>query len=93
MPDLIELVGQLQQLSGLVTLGLLAPAQANLVLRSISKTIDVVLRSQTAPQTAATQSGLADACRQDPSLIGLFEPFLTQEQLEQLLRQVNDDVP
>jgi hypothetical protein len=91
MPDPAELVDQLQQVSGLVTLGLLPPAKANVVVRCISKASDIVMRSQTATPGAATQPELVEACRQNPKLISLLESLLTDEQLAELLRQVNDD--
>jgi hypothetical protein len=91
MPSPAELVDQLQQVSGLVTLGILGPAKANAVVRCISKSSDIVMRCQTATPGAATQPELVEACRKNPKLIGLLEPLLTDDQLAELLRQVNDD--
>jgi hypothetical protein len=90
MPGLAELVEQLMQASGLVTLGILTPAKANVVVRCIAKSIDIVMRCQTATPGAATQPELVEACRQNPKLIGLLESLLTDEQLTELLRQVNE---
>jgi hypothetical protein len=91
MPGLAELVDQLQQLSGLVTLGILTPAKANVVVRCIAKSIDIVMRSQTANSGAPNQPELVEACRENPKLVGLLESLLTDDQLTELLRQTNDD--
>ncbi|HEV8071938.1 MAG TPA: hypothetical protein VGP76_29760 [Planctomycetaceae bacterium] len=91
MPSPAELVDQLQQVSGLVTLGILGPAKANAVVRCISKSSDIVMRCQTATPGAPNQPELVEACRDNPKLIGLLESLLTDEQLAELLRQVNDD--
>ena len=91
MPDPAELVDQLQRVSGLVTLGLLPPAKANVVMRCISKASDIVMRCQTATPGAPNQPELVEACRDNPKLISLLESLLTDDQLAELLRQVHDD--
>jgi hypothetical protein len=91
MPDLAELVEQLRQASGLVTLGILSPAKANVVVRCIAKSIDTVMRSQLSTPGAPNQPGLVEACRENPKIISLLESLLTDDQLTELLRQVNDD--
>lgn len=90
MPSLAELVEQLRQASGLVTLGILTPAKANVVVRCIAKSIDIVMRSQTSTPGAPNQPELVEACRENPKLVGLLESLLTDDQLAELLRQVND---
>jgi len=91
MPDPAELVEQLRQVSGLVTLGLLTPAKANSVVRCISTSSHIVMRSQTATPGAATEPELVEECRKNPKLIGLLKSLLTDDQLAELFRQVNDD--
>ena len=91
MPGLAELVAQLQQASGLVTLGILTPAKANVVVRCIAKCIDIVMRCQTSTPGAPNQPELVEACRENPQLVGLLESLLTDDQLTELLRQVNED--
>lgn len=91
MPGLAELIEQLQRASGLVTLGILTPAKANVVVRCIAKSIDVVLRCQTASPEAPNQPELVAACRENPELISLVQGLLTDDQLAELLRQVSDD--
>jgi hypothetical protein len=91
MPDPAELVEQLRNVAGLVTIGILAPAKANVVVRCISKSSDIVMRSQTATPGGPNQPELVEACRENPNLISLLETLLTDEQLAELLRQVNDD--
>jgi len=91
MPGPAELVDQLQQVSGLVTLGILSPAKANVAVRCISKASDIVMRCQTATPGAPNQPELVEACRENPKLVGLLESLLTDDQLSELLRQVNDD--
>jgi hypothetical protein len=91
MPDPADLVDQLQQVSGLVTLGLLPPAKANAIIRCISTASGIVLRCQTSAQGAPNQPELIEACRQNPKLIPLVQGLLTDDQLAELLRQITDD--
>jgi hypothetical protein len=91
MPDLAELLEQLQRASGLVTLGILTPAKANVVVRCITKSIDVVMRSQTASPEASNQLAVVEACRENPQLVALLEGLLTDDQLSELLRQTGND--
>jgi hypothetical protein len=93
LPDPAELVEQLRNVAGLVTLGILAPARANVAVRCISKTSDIVLKCQTATSGAPNQPELVEACRENPKLVGLVASLLTDEQLSELLRQVDDDAP
>jgi len=91
MPTLAELVEQMRHVAGLVALGIMTPAQANIALRCISKTCDIVMRCQTSASGAPNQPGLVEACRQNPKLVHLLEPLLTDDQLTELLRQVTED--
>jgi hypothetical protein len=92
MPGLAELVDQLQQVSGLVTLGILTPAKANVVVRCISKSSDIVMRSQAGgPQSVSNQADLVEACRENPKLLHLLEGLLTDDQLAELMRDVTGD--
>ena len=93
MPGLAELIEQLQRASGLVTLVILTPAKANVVVRCIAKSIDVVMQCQTAGPGVPNQPELVDACRENPELISLVQGLLTEDQLAELLRQVSDDAP
>jgi hypothetical protein len=91
LPDLAELVEQLRNVAGLVTLGILTPAKANVVVRCIVKSIDIVLKRQTASPGAPNPPELVAACRENPQIVGLLESLLTDEQLSELLRQVDGD--
>jgi hypothetical protein len=49
------------------------------------------MRCQTATPGAPNQPELVEACRDNPKLIALLESLLTDDQLAELLREVNDD--
>jgi hypothetical protein len=91
LPDVVELVDQLRQVMGLLALGLLAPANANPIIRCLSKSIDTVMRCQTSSQGVPNLPELMEACRQNPKLIPLVQGLLTDDQLAELLRQITDD--
>ena len=91
MPELLDLLAKLEQLPGMVLLGLITPAQANVVQRSVNKLIDVVMHSQTSPSSVVHPAGLIDACRRDPQLIAIIEPLLSDGQLEGADAGVHDD--
>ncbi len=91
LPDPAELVEQLRNVAGLVTLGILTPARANVAVRCISKTSDIVLKCQTATPGAPNEPELVEACRENPKLVGLLQSLLSDEQVVELLRQVDGD--
>jgi hypothetical protein len=93
MPQIADLLDQLRQVSGLVTLGFLSPGKANSVIRCLGKAIDTVLKCQDSGQGAAEQLEIMEACRRDPKLIALVKGLLTDDQLAELMRQTTDDEP
>lgn len=83
LPDRDDLICQIRQLNGLVAMGMIAPAQANVLQRGLRMMLDEC-RRQEATTSHLDPERLADFCRDDPSLLELFEPLLTEEQFAYL---------
>jgi hypothetical protein len=89
--DVQRCLEALSQLPGLLTMGYVRPAKAN----AIRSTLEAILRHYR--QTGSTRSESAlqgidiiSILRMHPDLINLFEPLLTDEQLESLLQEAKD---
>jgi len=89
--DVQKCLEALSQLSGLLMLDYVRPAKANAI-RSI---MEVILRHHR--ETASTHSAsspkdidIMSILRTRPELVNLFEPMLTDEQLETLMQQAKD---
>ena len=81
----------LSRLPGLVLMGYVRPAQAN----AIRGTLETILRhyhQSGSTRTASPLHGIdiMSILRTHPHLINLFEPLLTDEQLESLMQEAKD---
>jgi hypothetical protein len=91
IPQPVELIDQLRQLGGLSAMGILPTDKANFLLRCMSKIADISLKLPATAEAIPNHESLVEACRQNASLIGLIEPFLTDDQISELTRQVSQD--
>lgn len=82
IPSEVQILDALGKLPGAIAIGILTTAQAN-ALRGVYHEILSALqrRSGQQDQKVATNQVL-DAIRQNPALLSLLEPFLTDEQFE-----------
>ena len=81
----------LSRLPGLLLMGYVRPAQAN----AIRSTLEAILRHYHQTRSTGTASprqgiDIMSILRTHPQLINLFEPLLTDEQLESLMREAKD---
>ncbi len=81
----------LSQLPGLLMMGYVKPARAN----AIRSTLEAILRHYRQANSTRGESALQDidimsVLRAHPELIKLFEPLLTDEQLESLMKEAKD---
>lgn len=81
----------LASLAGAVAMGLLKPAQAN----SIRASYTEILRYHQKNETRSDRNGLADAdvmeiMRKDPKMFSMMEPFLTDEQIDLVMKNAKD---
>jgi hypothetical protein len=90
LPDTEEILGMLMQLNGLVTLGMISPAQANVLQRSLRTILDVQRQKSRADSGGQSTQALADLCRTNPQLMNLLEPFLSDAQMEWLMKSIRE---
>ena len=84
-----RLLDELRTLSGLVTMGILPPARANLIQRGIKLQLDEIHRREAAPAAGPETEQLVEACIENPDLLDLVEPMLTDEQYQHLFSAVS----
>ncbi len=92
IPDTQECLRALAQLPGLIAIGILKPAQAN----AIRANYQEILKQHEKSQTRAGEAGLSNAdvlelARQNPDILSMLEPILTQEQIALVLKDGADD--
>jgi hypothetical protein len=80
------------QVAGLVALGLLKPAQANAIRASYRE----ILQHHRQSQAREDNQGLSNAdvlrlMRDNPEILGLLEPLLTDEQVAMVMGRRNGD--
>jgi beta-phosphoglucomutase-like phosphatase (HAD superfamily) len=91
IPGANDCLRLLHRLGGMVALGLITPSQAG-VLRGIYQTIlQHHQRRESAPQQAFGGAEFMDKLRADPDLVNLLAPFLTNDQLNELLGEGGPD--
>jgi len=88
-----ECVAALGQLPGLITMGLLSPAQANAIARSLREVLRYheTQRAEAATGTTVHDDDLLRAVRENPQVLGLIEPLLTDAQVDMLMREATDE--
>ena len=89
-PTVEDNLKTLRHLSSSVALGLLTPAQANVIQRNLRTEIDVRLKQQKAKATGVSLDELASLYREDPKTLRAVAPFLTPEHVEWILTNGND---
>jgi hypothetical protein len=90
IPSIDEILGMLLQLNGLVTLGLISPAKANVLQRNLRTILDVLQKRTRTDQHELAPEALAGLCRDNPQLLNLLAPFLSEEQMACFLNSLND---
>jgi hypothetical protein len=82
----------LSQLPGLVALRLIRPAESNAMRGAYAELLRHHDRSQSTPAAAAiNEVDVVETLRAHPELLKTFEPFLTDEQLQMVLKQSPND--
>jgi hypothetical protein len=87
-PTREEICRQIGQLNGLVLMGLVEPAKANVVQRGLKILLDAEGRQAEATEAGAAPEGLVEACRKEPGMVDLLEPFLSDEQMRWLVGEL-----
>jgi hypothetical protein len=72
----------LMHLNGLVTLGLISTGKASVVQRNLRTVLEVLQRRAGTSQNDLAPEALAGLCRENPQLLNLLAPFLSDEQMD-----------
>jgi hypothetical protein len=87
-----ECLQALDQLAGMIALGIIRPAQANAIRGVLHEIIAQHRQAATSDASVAALDGdLLARLREDPSLMNLLEPLLTTDQIATLLGGSSDD--
>ena len=91
IPSIEDCLIALASLAGAVAMGLLKPAQASSIRASYSE----ILRYHQKNETRSDRNGMADAdvmeiMRKDPKMFSMMEPFLTDEQIDLVMKNAKD---
>jgi hypothetical protein len=80
------------ELNGAVLIGSVSAKQADLLHKNLRTVLQVQLKRATRDDAGpASQEGLVELCRNDPKMLNAIEPFLSDEQVEWLMKEVADD--
>jgi hypothetical protein len=91
LPSSDQLAWQLLSLNGGLMMGQISASDGNLVHKNIKAVMDLQSRKEGQVDKPQTPDGLVEACRKDPSLLNTIESFLTEEQLDNLMKQIAAD--
>jgi len=90
VPSVDEILQQLIQLNGAVTIGAMSTKEASLIHKNLRTVLDVQLKRANREETGPSQEALAELCRDDPRVLNVIEPFVTSSQLQWLITDVID---
>jgi hypothetical protein len=90
IPSVDEILGQLIGLNGAVAIGALSTKDANLMHKNLRVVLDTQLKRANREDVGPGQEGLVELCRDNPRTLNALAPFLTEDQLEDLLRAIED---
>jgi hypothetical protein len=92
IPEVDEILHQLMELNGAVLIGSVSAKQADLIHKNLRAVLQVQLKRATRDDAGpASQEGLVELCRNDRQMLNAIEPFLSDEQVERLMREVADN--
>jgi hypothetical protein len=90
LPSVDDLLGKFLQLNGAMLTGLISSSQAGHIHKNLKVVLDAQFRRETRSDVPNPQA-LMDLARQDPGILNVLEPFLTDEQIDQLMQEIRDD--
>jgi hypothetical protein len=91
LPTIDQLLFQILQLNGALIMGALSPKEASLIQRNLKTVLDAQFKRAMREDAAPTQEGLVELCRKNPQAINTLASFLTGDQLQWLMGQIEDD--
>jgi hypothetical protein len=88
VPTVVECLGQLASLPGLVALRMLTPAQSNAIRASLNDILQHHERAKSSHQRSAiADADILDLMGRDPRILNMLEPLLTDEQIAMFAQQ------
>ena len=91
IPSEEDCLGAIVQVARLVAMGLLETAQANAIRAAFREILLYHRNKSKEAEKGISNVELLDVLRKDPKLLSLFEPLLSQEQVEWILRAGDSD--
>ena len=91
VPDLDELLWMFMQLNGMLMTGLISPATSNAIHRNLRAMLDTKLKLASGGDKAAAAQDLVEVCRKYPEILNTVESFLTDEQIDWIVSQIEED--
>jgi hypothetical protein len=86
IPSEEECLGAIAQVARLAAMGLLKPAQANAIRGSFREILMYHQRKAKESEQGISNVDVLDVFQQDPKLLSLLEPLLSQEQIDMILK-------
>ena len=91
IPSVDEVLQQLIQLNGAVAIGAMSTKEANLIHKNLRTVLEVQLKRASREDAGPSQEALVELCRNDPRVLNVIEPFLTDTQMDWLMDAVGNE--
>lgn len=91
IPSVDQILQQLIELNGAVAIGAMSSKEANLIHKNLRTVLEVQMKRASRDDAGPSQEALVDLCRNDPRVLNVIEPFLTDPQMDWLMTEVTDD--
>jgi hypothetical protein len=91
IPSVDQILQQLIQLNGAVAIGAMSTKEANLIHKNLRTVLEVQMKRASREDTGPSQEALIDLCRNDPRVLNVMEPFLTDAQMDWIMNEVTGD--
>jgi len=91
IPSRNEIIRALGRIPGLVALKMLAPAQANAICGVYKTMLGEESKSRAGQKTQISDDNVLKMLREQPGMLSLLEPLLTNEQIEMVMKDASDD--
>jgi hypothetical protein len=86
IPSSVDCLKGIAQLTGLLALGLIKPAQANAIRAAFREILQYHKTATKQAEKTLSNADIMDILRKDPRLLSLLEPLLTEEQIDMVMR-------
>ena len=89
IPSLDDCARLMAKLIGMVTIGLMKPAQAGAIRNMLRDLMHYHQGKAKDTEKALSNADVLDLMKKNPAALSLLEPFLTQEQVDMIMRNGN----